>query len=200
MWPFKKKLKIGSEFHPSAPTGMLDGQYKIEHAFNLEGVDYYHIQDAFKLPTGRGLCTLMFYEEMNQRTTRDYLKDHVRANEILFSDPKKINIGALVLINHNLKERLDLAVFPDHVYKLASVMFFDKTEHPYEYNVKYNQEKIEKWKNTPGVLGFFLRTPLKDLINFSQLPEPNAEQFFQVSEMIDELHHKDLQDVLSKSP
>lgn len=197
MWPFKHKKK--DKFHPATKNGILDGQYKVEHAFTLAGVDYYHIEDAFKLPTGRGFCTLVFYEEMNQRCSREYLKDHVRAYEILFSDPKKININALVLINHNLKERLDLAVFPDHVLKLASVIFFDETEHPYTYNAKYNSEKIERWKQAEGTLDFFLKMPLKNLINFSLLPEQNAEQFFQVSEMIDELHRKDLQDVISKS-
>jgi hypothetical protein len=130
------------------------------------------------------------------RCTREYLLSHVRATEVILnSNPVKLT--ALAQINQNLKERLNLALFPDHVYKLASVIFFDETESPYSYDYKYNNQKIEKWKASGGTLDFFMTTPLKDLIPSLKLPESNAKMFFQVAEQIDSLHQEDLRDIIS---
>lgn len=189
MWPFKRKLR----------SYILNDQFKVVEAFGLEGVTYYMFDDQFKLPAGRGLCALTIYEEFNMRCTREYLELHCRAMESLLSDPKKINIQAIAVINKNLQERLNLAMFPDHIYKLASVVFFDETESPYNYDYKYNAKKIEKWKAAGGTLDFFLKTPLKDLIPSLKLPEQNAGPYLQVAEQIDLLHQQDLQEVFSKS-
>jgi hypothetical protein len=175
---------------------LLDGQYKIVEAFTWNGVRYMMFDDTFKVPTGRGLCALTIYEEFNMRCTREYLLSHVRATEVILnSNPVKLT--ALAQINQNLKERLNLALFPDHVYKLASVIFFDETESPYSYDYKYNNQKIEKWKASGGTLDFFMTTPLKDLIPSLKLPESNAKMFFQVAEQIDSLHQEDLRDIIS---
>src|SRR5688572_12745461 len=123
MWPFKHKLK----------SYMLNDQYKVVEAFKLNGDTFFMFDDQLKLPSGRGLCALTIYEEFNMRTTREYLEAHTRAMEIILSDPKKINIQTIAILNKNLQERLNLALFPDHIYKLASVVFFDKTESPYNY-------------------------------------------------------------------
>lgn len=156
---------------------------------------YFQFDDANNLPSGRGLCALTIYEEFNMRCTREYLDLHVRAVEKLLSDPKKINILALATIHNNLKERLQMAVFPDHIYKLASVVFFDETESPYNYDYKYNLAKIERWKAAGGMLDFFSRTQLKDLIPSLQLPEANADQFLHLSDLIDQMHRTSLREV-----
>lgn len=189
MWPFRRKLK----------SYMLADQYKVVEAFRLGGQVYYMFDDQFKLPTGRGLCAITIYEEFNMRTTRDYLEAHCKAMEQLLSDPKKINIQTIAILNKNLQERLNLAIFPDHVYKLASVVFFDESESPYNYDYAYNAKKIEKWKAAGGTLDFFLKTPLRDLIPSLKLPDHNADSYFQVASQIDKLHQDEVQAVLSKS-
>lgn len=191
MWPFKHKPK----------SYMLNEQYKVTEAFKApDGTIYYQFDDQMKLPSGRGLCALTIYEEFNMRATREYLELHCRAVEKILSDPKKINIQAIAIINKNLQERLNLAMFPDHIYKLASVIFFDKTESPYNYNYAYNKKKIEKWKASGGMLDFFLKTPLKDLIPSLQSLGQNADRYFQVAEQVDSLHQQELQEVLSGNP
>ena len=186
---FKRKIK----------SFLSDEKFKVVEAFKLNGKTYFMYEDATKVPSGRGLCALTIYEEFNMRCTREYLQAHTRAMEILLSDPKKINIQTIAVINKNLQERLDMAIFPDHIYKLASVLFFDETESPYSYDYQYNNKKIEEWKATGGSLDFFMKTPLKDLIPALQLQEGSADTYFQVSQMIDNLHHTDLQEVLSKT-
>ncbi len=177
---------------------LSDEKFKVIEAFKLNGKTYFMYEDSTKVPSGRGLCALTIYEEFNMRCDRDYLKAHTRAMEILLSDPKKINIQAIAVINKNLGERLNMAVFPDHIYKLASVIFFDETESSYSYDYQYNNKKIEEWKATGGSLDFFMKTPLRDLIPALQLQSGSADTYFQVSEMIDQLHRTDLQEVLSK--
>lgn len=185
---FKHKIK----------SFLSDEKFKVIEAFKLNGKIYFMYEDATKVPSGRGLCALTIYEEFNMRCTREYLQAHTRAMEILLSDPKKINIQAIAVINKNLGERLNMAIFPEHIYKLASVLFFDETESPYSYDYQYNNKKIEEWKATGGSLDFFMKTPLKDLIPALQLQGGNADTYFQVSEMIDNLHRTDLEEVLSK--
>jgi hypothetical protein len=184
---------------PKIKSFLSDEKFKVVEAFSLNGKKYFMYEDATKTPSGRGLCALTIYEEFNMRCTREYLTAHCRAMEILLSDPKKINIQAIAVINKNLSERLSMAVFPDHIYKLASVLFFDETESPYNYDYQYNNDKIKEWKATGGSLDFFMKTPLKDLIPALQLQGGNAGTYFQVSEMIDNLHRTDLEEVLSKA-
>lgn len=183
---FKRKLK----------SYLVENQYKVVEAFKLDGVTYFMFEDQFKVPAGRGLCALTIYEEFNMRTTREYLEAHVRATELLINS-NPIKLTTIAQINQNLKERLQLALFPDHIYKLASVIFFDESESPYNYDYAYNAKKIEKWKAAGGTLDFFLKTPLKDLMPSIELPKQNVDHYFQTAEKVDELHRQDLQEVLS---
>lgn len=176
---------------------MLEGKYKVEDVFTLGGKTYRQFTDAANTPTGRALAALTIYEEFNMRVTREYLELHCKAVDSILSDPKKINISTLAILHRNLKERLNMALFPEHVYKLASVVFFDDSESPYNYDYQYNNLKIEEWKAAGGTLDFFLKTPLKELIPSLQLPEENVENFFRVAGLVDELHKADLQEVLS---
>lgn len=166
-------------------------------AFRHNGKVYYHFQDSFKIPAGRTLCALAIYEELRMRCSREYLEKHIRATEIILSDPKKINIGAIALMNANLKERLSLVPFPDHIYKLASVTFFDETENPASYDFTYNKKKIAEWKKDPALLDFFLQTQFQDLIPFSNLHGESAKMYFQVADQIDEMHQTSLREILS---
>lgn len=188
--PFKRKKK----------SFVLDQKYKVVEAFKFHGVTYYQFDDSFQIPTGRAFTALTYYHELEMKCDKSYLEKHTKAMEILLSDPKKININAIAIINKNLKERLSLAPFPDHIYKLASVIYFDETESPYNYDFKYNQQKIEQWKKAGSILDFFLNVPLKDLMPSLALPERNLETYFQVSTEIDKMHQTDLLEVLSSQP
>lgn len=181
-------------FRHKLKSYLSDEKFKVVEAFKLNGKKYFMYEDQTKAPTGRQLSALAIYEEFNMRCTRDYLLAHVKAMEVLLnSNPIKLTV--IAQINQNLKERLGLAILPDHVYKLASVTYFDETESPYSYDYQYNNKKIEEWKVSGGTLDFFMKTPLKDLIPSLGSLGGSAETFFQVAEMIDNLHRTDLQEV-----
>jgi hypothetical protein len=185
-------------FQRKKKSFVLDQKYKVVEAFKLDGTTYFQFDDSYQIPTGRAFAALTFYHELEMKCDKAYLEKHTKAMEILLSDPKKINIQAIAIINKNLKERLNLAPFPDHIYKLASVMFMDETESPYNYDLKYGQQKIEKWKKSGSMLDFFLKIPLKDLMPHLTLPERNLETYFQVADQIDQMHQTDLAEVLSR--
>lgn len=168
-------------------------------AFRYQGKVYYHFPDSFKIPAGRAICALAIYEEMRMRCTAEYLKKHIEAVEMILNpSDKKINLNILAIINNNLKERLNLAPFPDHIYKLASVTFFDETESPYTYDFDYNKKKIEQWKRDPEMLDFFLTMPFVGLMPYGNLSKNHARNYFETAALIDQMHQQTLQDLLSK--
>lgn len=177
---------------------IFNNQEMAVEAFRHDGTVYYHFADSFKTPAGRAMMALAIYEELKMRCTAEYLEKHIKAVEILLSNPKKIEIGAVWQLHQNLKERMGLVPFPDHIYKLASVTFFDATESPYSYDFDYNRKKIERWKKDPEMLDFFLRTQFSDLIQFGNMSAANAKTYFQVAEQVNQLHHKFLSEQLSK--
>lgn len=176
---------------------LLENKYRILPAFELHGKRYYMYADQQEVPTGRQLSALAIYNEMDMRCDREYLELHCRAVEKVISNPAKIHIGYLAQMNNNLRDRLDLMVVPDFIYKLASVVYFDETESPYAYDYEYNATKIAKWKQDKHTLDFFLRTPLKDLVPFLKAQEGVSDTFTVVAQMVAETHHKLLTDILS---
>lgn len=194
MFKFIKKI-----FQRKPKPFLIDNTFRIIPAFELKGVVYYMHEDPMNTATGRGLTAMMFMDELMMRCSPDYLKLHTEAVDKILSDPKKIDLTSLVKLHSNLKERINLfAIFPDHVYKMASVVFFTKDESPYQYDMKFNEKKIAEWKNLPDAYSFFLQTPLKTLIPFLTLPEYNSKDYMKVVEKIDKMHLEHIQKILSK--
>jgi len=176
---------------------LLDDKYKIIEAFQLGGTTYYMFDQTAEVPTGRMLAALAVYTEMEMKVDKEYLELHTRAMEKLLSDPKKINVMYIAQLNLNLKERLELMPLPDFVYKLASVIFFDKTESPYSYSFDYNKKKIEEWKKSGDTLDFFLNRLSSELIPSLKHATGNTRTYFQVAEQIAGIHLTDLTKILS---
>jgi hypothetical protein len=176
---------------------LLDNKYKVVEAFQLGGTTYYMFDQTAEVPTGRMLAALAVYTEMEMKVDKEYLELHTRAMEKLLSDPKKINVMYIAQLNLNLKERLELMPLPDFVYKLASVIFFDKTESPYSYSFDYNKKKIEEWKKSGDTLDFFLSRLSSELIPSLKPATGNTRTFFQVAEQVAGIHLTDLTKILS---
>jgi hypothetical protein len=169
---------------------LVDGKYKVIPAFSLAGVDYWMYDSTTEVPTGRFFAAMGVYAEMDMNCDKEYLESHCKAMEKLLSDPKKISLTYIMQLNVNLKERLELMPMPDYIYKLASVIFFDKTESLYSYDYDYNKLKIEKWKASGGTLDFFSQTPLKELVPALAMPERDTQTYLMVTKLIAETHRK----------
>ena len=187
-WLFRRRTRLKAY--------ILDSKYRVVPAFSWAGEDYYCFDSAYDTPTGRALAAMTIMTELEMRVDEAYLTKHIRACEILLNKGKLVE---LALINNNLKERLTLAPFPDHIYKLASVSYFTAQESPYSYDFVYNAAKIKKWKEANGTLDFFLKGPLKTLMPFIQQGGELSSQYFQTAESVNQLHQKDLHSVISKA-
>lgn len=173
-------------------------KYKIVLAFEHGGHKYYQFENVFDISTGRGLQAMIIYEEFKMRCDREYLEKHIKAVNKILSNPKTINIVTLATIHKNLEERLNLAPFPDHIYKLASVLFFDETESPFAYDMKYNNQKVSGWRADEEILPFLVQQPLKALMPFLDTPKETLQTYFKVSDVIEKMNQTNLSEVLSK--
>lgn len=167
---------------------LVDEKYRVIPAFSLGGTDYWMFESTTEVPTGRFFAAMGIYSEIEMNCNKEYLEAHCKAMEKLLSDPKKINLQYIMQLNINLRERLELMPMPDFIYKLASVIFFDKTESYYSYDYEYNKTKIEKWKAAGGSLDFFSKTPLRELVPSLSLPEKDTQTYLNVSRLITETH------------
>jgi hypothetical protein len=168
-------------------------------AFTHNKKEYYQFENPFEITTGRGLFAMTVYEEFRMRCDREYLIDHCKAVDTLL---KKKEIGVqdilmLLQIHQNLKERLDLAPFPDHIYKLASVMFFEKNESPYNYDFAFNQKKIAEWRADPDMLPFLVKVPLGKLMPYTKSHEKSLPIYFRYMEEVAKISREKAQQVIS---
>lgn len=176
---------------------LIDEKYRVMPAFSLGGVDYWCFDNTHEVPTGRMLAALAIYTELEMKCDRAYLEAHTNAMDKLLSDPKKISITHIVQLNINLRERLALAPFPEHIYKMASVIFFDKNESLYSYDYAYNEKKIAAWKAGEGSLDFFSQTQLGALIPSLKAQGNDSHMYSQVVGLIDKAHRTLLRDLQS---
>lgn len=171
----------------------------IEYAFTVGGTDYYQHTDQMNMPYRRALKALTFYKELDMNCDKLYLESHIKAMENLFAG-KKIGfeeMAKMKRLNDQLKERVQWALVDDHVYRIASVRFFDNTENPNDYDFKYNEKKIAHWKKHEPAKDFFLREPILRLVPFLQSPELDLERYSTVLEELNKAHLDYIWEMLS---
>lgn len=167
-----------------------DINYPIEECFTIEGITYYRFKDYFNIPYERGLKVVTFYEEARMKITYEYLKEHTEAVEKVLKS-NKIDVYKIKSLNDILKERLTWATDTEILYKLASIVYFDKSENPKTYDFKYNAEKIEFWKKHKSVTDFFLQNPILELMPFLKELEMNLETYSEITKALTQ-HHSDM--------
>lgn len=184
---FLKKLFRSTKFPKQTAN-------KVEYAFTCEGVDYYQFADFNNIPALRGLKTMVFYEELKMKCSIDYLKIHCEAVDNILSKDK-INIFDIKKLNEQMKERLEIALDTELIYKLASIVFFDKDENVEDFDFAYNEKKVQAWKRT-GAGAFFLLKPVQELLPVLKSTDVNFQMYSQVVEELNQQHWGNLFDKL----
>jgi hypothetical protein len=131
------------------------------------------------------------------RCTREFLQAHSTALLNCINNKNGIQITELSKLTTQLKERLDLIFDVELVYKLASVIYFDENESPYNYDFKYNLEKIKKWKELK-LSDFFLQVPMSSIIPLTDLSEQDLDIYMEVSKKINKHHLESIFTMLSE--
>jgi len=171
-----------------------------EKVFSIEGTNYYQFKDISKIKCFRAFIVSDFYSELSMKCSREYLVAHTDAVEKLLSNSKQINITQVAQLNLQLKERLEMIYEPDIIYKIASVVFFDKTENPYEYDDMYGKEKVERFKrHAQKNDGFFFETLFKGLLNTKDLKDQDLETYMNVAQKITQSHWDNIFTILSST-
>jgi len=170
-------------FRKSKPT--LKHEFHTQFAFECGGVKYFEFVDKNNLPYQRGLDALTFFQELQNGVTKEYLLDHVKIMSGILSQTK-IDIGKVAVHNNRLSERLNYLVSKDIIYKIASIAFIDENENPLSYDTKYNESKIQNWKDN-GADAFFLSQPMRRLIPFLKEYGETSVTYLMVVEEIEKL-------------
>jgi len=184
---FKKLFKREFNWKKYFPSE----KHIIEKAFEVGGVQYYQFTDIFNLPYERGLYSLAVYEETRMKCDAEYLQKHYKATKKILS-ADKIDIFKINALNEQLNERLSMSFDVDLLYKLASIVFFDKKENPALYDLEYCTRKIEHWKKHKGVADFFLQQPLRDLIPYLDTVEVDLDTYSELNTSLDKIHSERL--------
>lgn len=169
-------------------------EHKVIPAFKVGSTQFYQFEDVFNMPCMRGLGAIKFYEEFMMRCTREYLMAHYEANKNILSTPVKsvLDLKRIWEINEQLGERLRWVVEPELLYKFASVVFFDGSENPYEYDMSYNVKKIERWKKEMEMKDFFLQQPMLALIPYLRQQEISFPDLAKTVRNLTQLHLENL--------
>lgn len=166
-------------------------KYRIEYAFTCGGTKYYRYADIANLPYERGLMAINMYNELEMRCDRNFLIQYADAVHKQLHK-QTIDIFTINKLNEILKQRLQMPTHVDLLYKLASVVFFDKTENPSVYEPAYAEKKIAKWQKDKGVHDFFMQTPLLELMPFLGSVDTDLDTFSALQAEIDAIHSQAL--------
>lgn len=172
---------------------------RIEKAFVLDGVQYYEFYDFNNVPCARAFWALVFFNEMSMRCTREYLIAHTKAfhEAMTIGGAKKtVDLSKLLQLNTQLEERLEFIFEPFIAYKLASVVYFDASENPYDFDQKYNREKAKKFQESP-IEGFFLSRPIGKLIPYMAKLGADLPTYFEVLQKVNQAHLENIFTMLS---
>lgn len=168
-----------------------ESEYPVEFAFNYHGRDYYKFSSESNIPYERGLKTVIFYEENRMKMDLEYIQKHCkRMDELLTA--QKINIYTIKALNDQMKERSQFAYDVNLLYKLASVVFFDKNENPKTYDFVYNRKKIDLWKEGNLANDFFFQRPLLELMPFLKDAEENFQEYSRINHLVNQRHLENL--------
>ena len=183
---FGLRKKILQNLNPSSNVIVKDG-FTLEFAFECNKVKYYEFKDKNSMPFQRGLDALIFFEELQNGVTRDYILNHIevmkKCTEV--KNGKSLDLKNMFIEIARFEERLKYIISPEIIYKVASVAFIDDKESVLRYDHEYNKHKIESWKKYGD--GFFLHEPLKRLIPFLSQYGETSQTYLRIVEQIEKL-------------
>lgn len=162
-------------------------KYRIEYAFTCGGTKYYRFADISNLPYERGLMAYNVYNEVSMRCDREFLIKYADTIDKILHE-QKIDIFRIEKLNSLLKQRLAMTTDVELLYKLASVVFFDKTENPAVYEPEYAEKKIAKWRKDKGVHDFFTQRPLLELMPYLQNVDTDLDTFSAMQAELNKIH------------
>ena len=189
-------MNLSTIFHRR--NGHIKTDHPVDYLFTLEGIKHYRYKDISKTNCQRMFAANDYYNELSMRCSREYLLEHTKAMDVILSD-KSIDIQKVSQLNLQLKERLDMIHESDMIYKIASVIIFDTTENPHDYDFKYGQEKIARFKKASEKDAFFLIKLFKITVGSPNMSDQDLLTYMEVGGKITQEHLEVISTIMSKS-
>jgi hypothetical protein len=139
---------------------LVKPENEVEFCFEASNGKNWKFVDEQKIPAGRAMHALDIYAKLEERTDKNY---HKLAYQAIIDQANKGQLVKVANIAQNALDRVNHIANADLMYELASVLYFDEHENPYEYSYEYAEKKIALWRKD-GLESFFSRTPLKDYL------------------------------------
>ena len=152
-------INLAPRYEGVAPRDRWD---QIEYAFTSGGRHYFRFTSEVNIPFQRAIAARDILTEELWQITPVVLQGWAEGLISLVTDQKKpiekrmFEIGIMA---NRLKEQLGISFSLTRQMKLATVLYFDETENPLDYQYNYNAEKLKQWTADNDISGFFLRLP-----------------------------------------
>ena len=179
-------------------NGSIKTEHPVDYLFTLDGIKHYRYKDISKTNCQRMFASNDYFNELSMRCSREYLQEHTKAMDAILSS-KTIDIQKVSQLNLQLKERLDMIHESDMIYKIASVIIFDTTENPHDYDFKYGQEKIARFKKASQKDAFFLIKLFKITVGSPNMSDQDLLTYMEVGGKITQEHLEVISTIMSKS-
>lgn len=182
---------------------LKEGHQVLEVSFPGDDTKYYEFNDANMAPCHRMYFAMQYYNELKCKVDREYLLAHNQAIKDCINGKNDKNKGVVDLVQvasliAQMDERLEWILEPESIYKYASVIIFDESENPYDYDMKYNMEvKIPRWKAL-GLSSFFLSQPVKRLFPALDLSAEDLDTYLKTQAKVNKAQLENIFTTLSK--
>lgn len=173
----KKRVKRDSL--PNFNMNHPDIKDAIEYAFTAGGKDFFRFKQEVEIPTGRYVHVDAFMREHEMRMSLDVLQGYIAAmRQELGGSKGEINLNSAIVILYKMETRTKMAFDPETIRRLASVIYFDKTESLKGYDSEYGQKKIDLWLKH-NTMDFFLTRPISELLGLQNTSPESLQSYIQ---------------------
>jgi hypothetical protein len=187
----EKRLKELSKGNFLVPV-----EKETEFAFFASNGSNWKWLDEKDMPAGRAMHALDIYGKLEEKANATY---HKGAYQSILDLANKGQLVKVAQIATSALERVNHIANADLLYELASVLYFDEHENPYDYNYEYAEKKIALWRKD-GLESFFSRTPLKDYLPSFGLSGTNFQTYTDAQRKELRLHLTNHLSLLSEDP
>ena len=144
--------------------GMADKKHwaKIRFAFTSGGKNYFCWSADVNITYERMMAAQEVYREIEWRLTPTLIRSaFAKISKLVFDSKAKpeFKLEEISKISALTMERIDLAFSPSLDLKMASIVYFDEYENPFDYDYDYAKNKISHWVKSGDIPSFFLTMP-----------------------------------------
>jgi len=157
-----------------------DYKKSISPAFKIGNEQYYEFDSLLDMPPLRYKRADQFYVEVDMRIDRETLIKLVdKAIDHCNSDSIKIaNVTSILM---DIKDRTEMIIETETLYRLASCVYFTLDEDLSTYDFDYNEKKLNIFKAQP-INDFFFGKLMRNLVPQSNISASDLEVFLKITQ------------------